>query len=61
MGNMPYHGPPQVILAYLKYQWSLGEELKRKESFARLQVPRIPSLVLSFCDPFNGAVLAHTF
>ncbi|XP_026390069.1 serine/threonine-protein kinase TOR-like [Papaver somniferum] len=37
MGNMPYHGPPQVILAYLKYQWSLGEELKRKESFARLQ------------------------
>ncbi|KAI3889270.1 hypothetical protein MKX03_003947, partial [Papaver bracteatum] len=37
MENMPYHGPPQVILAYLKYQWSLGEDLKRKESFARLQ------------------------
>ncbi|KAK6945935.1 Phosphatidylinositol 3-/4-kinase, catalytic domain [Dillenia turbinata] len=35
--NIRYHGPPQVILAYLKYQWSLGEDLKRKETFARLQ------------------------
>ncbi|XP_009627458.1 serine/threonine-protein kinase TOR isoform X1 [Nicotiana tomentosiformis] len=32
-----YHGPPQVMLAYLKYQWSLGEDHKRKEAFARLQ------------------------
>ncbi|KAJ0795713.1 putative non-specific serine/threonine protein kinase [Helianthus annuus] len=32
-----YHGPPQVIFAYLKYQWSLGEDQKRKEAFARLQ------------------------
>ncbi|XP_024933499.1 serine/threonine-protein kinase TOR isoform X2 [Ziziphus jujuba] len=32
-----YHGPPQVMLAYLKYQWCLGEDLKRKEAFARLQ------------------------
>lgn len=36
--NERYHGPPQVILAYLKYQWSLGEDHKRKEAFARLQV-----------------------
>ncbi|KAG5254064.1 TARGET OF RAPAMYCIN family protein [Salix suchowensis] len=35
--NVQYHGPPQVILAYLKYQWSLGEDHKRKEAFARLQ------------------------
>ncbi|CAK7330253.1 unnamed protein product [Dovyalis caffra] len=35
--NMRYHGPPQVMLAYLKYQWSLGEDHKRKEAFARLQ------------------------
>lgn len=35
--NVRYHGPPQVMLAYLKYQWSLGEDLKRKETFARLQ------------------------
>ncbi|KAJ9175070.1 hypothetical protein P3X46_013654 [Hevea brasiliensis] len=35
--NVRYHGPPQVILAYLKYQWSLGEDHKRKEAFARLQ------------------------
>ncbi|CAN4107821.1 unnamed protein product [Withania somnifera] len=32
-----YHGPPQVMLAYLKYQWSLGEDHKRKEAFVRLQ------------------------
>ncbi|XP_020086675.1 serine/threonine-protein kinase TOR isoform X1 [Ananas comosus] len=31
------HGHPQVVLAYLKYQWSLGDELKRKEAFSRLQ------------------------
>ncbi|KAK1282825.1 Serine/threonine-protein kinase TOR [Acorus calamus] len=35
--NSLYHGPPQVILAYLKYQWSLGEDNKRKEAFSRLQ------------------------
>ncbi|KAK4401785.1 Serine/threonine-protein kinase TOR [Sesamum angolense] len=32
-----YHGDPQVILAYLKYQWSLGEDHRRKEAFARLK------------------------
>ncbi|KAL6013172.1 hypothetical protein ACLOJK_003664 [Asimina triloba] len=32
-----YHGPPEVMLAYLKYQWSLGEDHKRKEAFSRLQ------------------------
>ncbi|KAI3669407.1 hypothetical protein L6452_40642 [Arctium lappa] len=35
--TLRYHGPPQVMLAYLKYQWSLGEDQKRKEAFARLQ------------------------
>ncbi|XP_077223933.1 target of rapamycin isoform X2 [Tasmannia lanceolata] len=32
-----YQGPPEVMLAYLKYQWSLGEDVKRKEAFSRLQ------------------------
>ncbi|CDY46271.1 BnaC05g50600D [Brassica napus] len=36
--DMQYHGPPQVMLGYLKYQWSLGEERKRKEAFAKLQI-----------------------
>lgn len=36
--SVRYHGPPQVMFAYLKYQWSLGEDLKRKETFVRLQV-----------------------
>ncbi|KAI9108059.1 hypothetical protein K1719_020932 [Acacia pycnantha] len=35
--NVRYHGPPQVMLAYLKYQYSLGEDLKRREAFVRLQ------------------------
>ena len=33
-----YHGPPQVVLAYLKYLWSLREDQKCKEAFARLHV-----------------------
>ncbi|KAF6172500.1 hypothetical protein GIB67_007013 [Kingdonia uniflora] len=36
-GHISYDGPPQVMLAYLKYQWSLGEDLKRKEAFLRLK------------------------
>ncbi|KAK2968912.1 hypothetical protein RJ640_018604 [Escallonia rubra] len=35
--SVRYHGPPQVMLAYLKYQWSLGEDHRRKEAFIRLQ------------------------
>ncbi|WJX59954.1 non-specific serine/threonine protein kinase [Trifolium repens] len=35
--NVRYHGPPQVMLAYLKFQWSLGEDSKRREAFIRLQ------------------------
>ncbi|CAO2815870.1 unnamed protein product [Amaranthus hypochondriacus] len=35
--NLHYRGPPQVMLAYLKYLWSLGEDHKRRDAFARLQ------------------------
>ncbi|KAI5436531.1 hypothetical protein KIW84_022865 [Lathyrus oleraceus] len=35
--NVQYHGPPQVMLAYLKFQWSLREDSKRREAFVRLQ------------------------
>ncbi|KAL2349528.1 hypothetical protein Fmac_003528 [Flemingia macrophylla] len=35
--NVRYHGHPQVMLAYLKYQWSLGEDSKRRDAFTRLQ------------------------
>ncbi|KAK9163538.1 hypothetical protein Syun_004440 [Stephania yunnanensis] len=37
LGKLSYQGPPQVIYAYLKYQWALGEDIKRKEAFAWLQ------------------------
>lgn len=36
--NSFFHGHPRVILAYLKYQWSLGDDLKRRDAFSRLQV-----------------------
>ncbi|KAJ8485116.1 hypothetical protein OPV22_017601 [Ensete ventricosum] len=35
--NWLYHGHPQVVLAYLNYQWSLGDDFKRKEAFSHLQ------------------------
>ncbi|KAG0469712.1 hypothetical protein HPP92_016412 [Vanilla planifolia] len=35
--NSYFHGHPRVILAYLKYQWSLGDDLKRRDAFSRLQ------------------------
>lgn len=31
------HGHPQVMLAYLKYQWSLGDDIKRREAYSWLQ------------------------
>lgn len=43
--NVTVHGPPQVMLAYLEYQYSLGDDVKRKEAFVRLQVYIFP--------PFN--------
>ncbi|XP_047975859.1 serine/threonine-protein kinase TOR-like isoform X2 [Salvia hispanica] len=35
--TVKYHGDPQVILAYLEYQWSIGDEHKRKDAFCRLK------------------------
>jgi len=33
-----YHAHPQVALAYLKYQYAVGDELKRRNAFSKLQV-----------------------
>ncbi|CAA0806761.1 Serine/threonine-protein kinase TOR [Striga hermonthica] len=54
-----YIGDPQVILAYLKYQWSLGEDHRRKEAFARLKdlavdFPRMPGFEQSIQSGFMG-------
>ncbi|GAB2292090.1 hypothetical protein Dimus_026338 [Dionaea muscipula] len=35
--NIRFHGPPRVMLKYLKYLWSVGEDHKRKDAFSRLQ------------------------
>ncbi|GFP88661.1 serine/threonine-protein kinase tor [Phtheirospermum japonicum] len=54
-----YHGDPQVILAYLKYQWSLGEDQRRKEAFTRLKdlamdLSRTPVLQQSMQSGISG-------
>ncbi|XP_030468800.2 serine/threonine-protein kinase TOR-like isoform X2 [Syzygium oleosum] len=35
--NLGFQVPPQVMLEYLELQWSLGEDLKQKDAFLRLQ------------------------
>lgn len=32
------HGYFQVMAAFLKYEWSLGDDITRREAFSRLQV-----------------------
>ncbi|XP_078434846.1 target of rapamycin [Wolffia australiana] len=45
-------GSPQVLLAYLKYQWSLGDDFKRKEAFCRLQ--DLSAQLATSDDSFTG-------
>ncbi|GLT98087.1 hypothetical protein SLE2022_156090 [Rubroshorea leprosula] len=67
-----YHAPPQVMLAYLKYQWSLGEDHKRKEAFARLQnlvlelstspnIQSVPSTSLMNTTSANVPLIARVY
>ncbi|KAL3747797.1 hypothetical protein ACJRO7_016586 [Eucalyptus globulus] len=35
--NLGFQVPPQVMLEYLELQWSLGEDLKQKDAFLKLQ------------------------
>ncbi|KAJ1388344.1 Tetratricopeptide-like helical domain superfamily [Sesbania bispinosa] len=60
--NVRYHGPPQVMLAYLKYQWSLGEDSKRREAFIRLQATQYANKWAKAWHKwalFNTAVMSH--
>lgn len=36
--DLPFTSAPQVMLAYYKYQWSLGDDIRRRDAFHRLQV-----------------------
>lgn len=37
--DLPFtSAPSEVMLAYQKYQWSIGDDLRRREAFHRLQV-----------------------
>ncbi|CAN8288398.1 unnamed protein product [Cochlearia groenlandica] len=55
--NRQYHVPPQVMLGYLKYRWSLGEERKRKEAFTKL---KIMAMELSSAPHSQSNMLANT-
>lgn len=63
--NIRYRGPPQVMLAYLEYQHSLGDDVKRKEAFARLQVqhisPFFPLMITAFCYHYLLGGLLTTY
>lgn len=55
--NVHYHGPPQVMFAYLKYLWSLGEDHRRRDAFARLQDLAIE---LSSAQPASQTIEPNT-
>lgn len=55
-GNLYCHGHPQVMLAYLKYQWSLGDDHKRKEAFLRLR-----DLAVQLSDTTNTYIITQAF
>ncbi|XP_028958004.2 serine/threonine-protein kinase TOR isoform X1 [Malus domestica] len=58
--SVRYDGPPQVMLAYLEYQWSLGEDIKRKEAFARLQNLAIELSSRPSIQPVTPSVLVSS-
>ncbi|KAK9677349.1 hypothetical protein RND81_11G138000 [Saponaria officinalis] len=53
--NVQYRGSPQVMLAYLKYLWSLGEDYKRRDAFVRLQ-----DLAVELSSASNVSVTSST-
>ncbi|KAL9244759.1 hypothetical protein vseg_018491 [Gypsophila vaccaria] len=53
--NVQYRGSPQVMLAYLKYLWSLGEDFKRRDAFVRLQ-----DLAIELSSASNVSVTSQT-
>ncbi|XP_010936698.1 serine/threonine-protein kinase TOR isoform X1 [Elaeis guineensis] len=52
------HGHPQVKFAYLKYQWSLGDDLKRREAFSRLQDLAV-QLAAATTNTYSSALLSQ--
>ncbi|GKD70326.1 serine/threonine-protein kinase TOR isoform X2, partial [Tanacetum coccineum] len=55
------HEPPQVMLAYLKYQWSLGDDQKRKDAFSRLQDLAIEISSTSGLQPYEPTEILSSF
>ncbi|VAH06574.1 unnamed protein product [Triticum turgidum subsp. durum] len=52
-----YHGHPQVVLAYLKYQYAVGDELKRKDAFSRLQDLSVQ--IATATNSYSGMLVSH--
>uniref|UniRef100_A0A452YXN2 non-specific serine/threonine protein kinase n=1 Tax=Aegilops tauschii subsp. strangulata TaxID=200361 RepID=A0A452YXN2_AEGTS len=52
-----YHAHPQVVLAYLKYQYAVGDELKRKDAFSRLQDLSVQ--IATATNSYSGMLVSH--
>nr|CAB3465509.1 unnamed protein product [Digitaria exilis] len=52
-----YHAHPQVALAYLEYQYAVGDELKRRDAFSRLQ--ELSTQLATTMDSFPGMSTTH--
>ncbi|XXG56788.1 hypothetical protein AAC387_Pa03g4113 [Persea americana] len=59
-GISSFRGPPEVMLAYLKYQWFLGEDHKRKNAFCRLQELSIKLAEMANVSPGASSGSANT-
>ncbi|GAB2218009.1 hypothetical protein Droror1_Dr00001224 [Drosera rotundifolia] len=60
--NVRLHGPPKVLLQYLKYLWSAGEDHKRKDAFVRLQglvIDLSSSPIMSPVSESGMAITSH--
>ncbi|RWR77912.1 serine/threonine-protein kinase TOR isoform X2 [Cinnamomum micranthum f. kanehirae] len=59
-GISSFHGPPEVMLAYLKYQWFIGDDHKRKNAFCRLQELSIELAEMANISPGASSGSANT-
>ncbi|CAN6449978.1 unnamed protein product [Victoria cruziana] len=63
---VPHSFSPQVMFAYLKYQWSLGEEHKRREALTKLQdlsmeLTEVSSFSTSLGPPNSVPLLSRVY
>ncbi|GAB2247138.1 hypothetical protein Droror1_Dr00007020 [Drosera rotundifolia] len=58
--SVGFDGQPRVMLKYLKYMWSIGEDHKRKDAFSRLQDLAVELTSSASLSPVSSAGLMST-